>query len=147
MTDSMFIKEEVTPFRMRYKKTIAPYSYPGLSSTPAFVEMRIMERQVVSVRKKTIDSEVILALVCSWFKVTPELLNGRGRDKSRIEARMAFYWLCRKYTNLSSREMATILGTNHDHSTVLNAVRRCTALMEANDPFGSNMKAFLDTIS
>jgi chromosomal replication initiator protein len=73
----------------------------------------------------------ILTVVSEHYGLTPRDLTGKRRTSRLVEARHIGMYLARELTGLSLAEIGKDFG-GRDHGTVINAVRRVTAKIEAN---------------
>ncbi|MBW2062607.1 MAG: chromosomal replication initiator protein DnaA [Deltaproteobacteria bacterium] len=70
--------------------------------------------------EQTVDREVILNLICQYYKVNLEDLRSRSRSKNIVLPRNVGIYLFRETTDLSLEAIGQIFGRNH--STVLYAL-------------------------
>jgi len=66
-----------------------------------------------------IDLEGIRDLVCTYYKVSPEILGSKSRKKSHTHPRNIFIYLCRTFTEETLETISR--AVNRSHSTVLYA--------------------------
>ena len=61
-------------------------------------------------------------------EVTKYNIHTKTRDRKVVEARAIYYYLCRKYTNYSTKEIGKTVGK--DHATVLHGLKAVKDWME-----------------
>ncbi len=70
--------------------------------------------------KSTPSMEEIIKTVCSVFELSPENLRSRSRKKNIVTARNTAFYLARKYTDLTLKEIGRRF--NRRHSTVIKGI-------------------------
>lgn len=104
---------------------------PGALVTPSAVMVTCKAEGAppapsVEVRELTVGK--ILAAVAVAFETSAPAICGPARDKFTSRARFAASYIIRQRLGLSLTEIGRRLG-NKDHTTVMNALKRATALM------------------
>jgi len=70
----------------------------------------------------------VMRAVCQTFNLTPDEIQSQNRKQELIFARHMFCYLCRKHLQMSLVDIGKILM--RDHSTIINAVRKASDLIE-----------------
>jgi chromosomal replication initiator protein len=96
---------------------------------------------------KRLNSSQILNSVCKFYAISPNLVCGKLRFRSIVEARMVTAYLLRsdRHLNLSLKHIGMILG-NKDHTTIMHSIKQIKNIMEVEPVFKDKVKAvFLET--
>ncbi len=75
-----------------------------------------------------ITATIIMSVTAEYFSVTVDDLKGHSRSRVLVTARQIAMYLCRELTELSLPRIGQIFG-GKDHTTVMHAVRKISALM------------------
>ncbi|PIE51761.1 chromosomal replication initiator protein DnaA [Candidatus Fermentibacteria bacterium] len=75
----------------------------------------------------------ITSAVGEAFNINPELLKGKKRKREILIPRQLSMYLIREMTDLSLEDIGVFFG--RDHSTVLNAIKRVTSMLETDSAF------------
>ncbi len=75
-----------------------------------------------------ITATIIMSVTAEYFGVSLEDLKGHNRSRVLVTARQIAMYLCREMTELSLPRIGQIFG-GKDHTTVMHAVRKISALM------------------
>ncbi len=75
-----------------------------------------------------ITATIIMSVTAEYFNVTVDDLKGHSRSRVLVTARQIAMYLCRELTELSLPRIGQIFG-GKDHTTVMHAVRKISALM------------------
>ena len=70
-------------------------------------------------RERAISLDVIQSLICSYYKVEPEMLRSPSRKKAYAHPRSIYAYLCRRHTDKTLDAIGAKI--NRSHSTVLYA--------------------------
>lgn len=100
---------------------ISPYAIPGLKGRYKF-------KFFVSSGDM---SEFIQEIVLREFSLTLPKVIKRDRRRENVLARHIIYWLKRRYTSDSLKQMGRVFG--QDHTTVLHAVQTINDQMETDE--------------
>lgn len=96
------------------------------------IDMRLTERIVkrsVKIDDKPLTIDDIIEQVSKYFKVTPQLINGKSRKKEIVIARQVSMYLAQKHTKMTAGRIGKLIG-NRDHSTVLHSCSQIKNKME-----------------
>lgn len=74
--------------------------------------------------------ELIIDAVLVHYQITEKELTGKSRQRHYVNARGAYYYLCRNLTKNSLKFIGK--RVNRDHATVLNGYRLVVDLLEFN---------------
>jgi len=75
-----------------------------------------------------ITATIIMSVTAEYFGVSVDDLKGHSRSRVLVTARQIAMYLCRELTELSLPRTGQIFG-GKDHTTVMHAVRKISALM------------------
>lgn len=100
---------------------ISPYAIPGLKGRYKF-------KFFVSSGDM---SSYIQEIVLNEFGLTLSSVSKRGRRRECVLSRQIIYWLKRRYTSDSLKQMGRVFG--QDHTTVLHAVQTINDQMETDE--------------
>jgi len=78
---------------------------------------------------RTLHPEEILRAVVSYFHVSQEELESKGRSRSQVVPRQVAMYLLRTETNLSFPQIGRLLG-GRDHTTVMHGYEKIAARVE-----------------
>jgi len=103
----------------------------GLPVTMDAVSSALRELSLSSERRLTVDD--IQKAVASHFDVTPADICSKRRTQSVVRPRHVAMYLAKTMTTRSLPDIGRRFG-GRDHSTVIHAVNKVTAMIEAGDP-------------
>ena len=76
--------------------------------------------------KKLLNDELVVdeikKIVIENTGITLDQLHDKTRVRNIAKARQLFQYLAYKYTSYSLSYVGSLLGTNYDHSTILNSI-------------------------
>jgi chromosomal replication initiator protein len=72
--------------------------------------------------REVLDPAVVIRVVASFFKTTPEAMASRSRRRDHLVPRQLAMYLSRRYTDASLAEIGRLLG--RDHPAVRNAISK-----------------------
>ncbi len=81
--------------------------------------------------------EEIIDMVCSVFEVSPEMLSSRSRKRHLVLARNSAFYLARKFTDLSLKEIGRRF--NRRHSTVIKGITNMEKEIYRDTPQGRQL--------
>jgi len=93
-----------------------------------------------------LSPERILSIVSERFAVKPEALAGKRRTRSIALPRQVAMFLLRQLTDLSLTEIGRMLG-GRDHTTVMYACTKVSALAAADTAFAEKVNGLFSTLS
>lgn len=108
----------------------------GLPVTMEAVSTALRELSLNSERRLTVDD--IQKAVASHYGVTPADICSKRRTQSVVRPRHVAMYLAKTMTTRSLPDIGRRFG-GRDHSTVIHAVNKVTALLEAGDPVGDDI--------
>jgi len=86
----------------------------------------------VSRQERALSVEEIQKIVCDYFNIRLVDLKSHRKNRTISVPRMIAMYLCRQHLNLSYPELGERFG-GKDHSTVINAVRRISSLIDKDE--------------
>ena len=86
--------------------------------------------------------ELIIDAVLLHYQITEKELTGKSRQRHYVNARGAYYYLCRNLTKNSLKFIGK--RVNRDHATVLNGYKLVVDLLEFNI---ENIKEDIDQVT
>jgi chromosomal replication initiator protein len=98
------------------------YVFPGLKMaylTPEQLE-GIKKKNIAFFRSNELVSE-IRKIVCQFYGVTQEQLEGKRGKGILPWARQVFCYMCKKYTRFTQKGIGDLI--NRDHTTIIHSVR------------------------
>lgn len=106
-------------------------AFANLNRSPMDVSLaQSVLRDIVDQDDDTIVQPTdIIAATAQYFKLTVDDLYGSSRSQSVALARQIAMYLCRTHTSLSLPKIGQLFG-NRDHTTVMYAHRKVSALMQ-----------------
>ncbi|MEG6506974.1 chromosomal replication initiator protein DnaA [Nitratidesulfovibrio sp. 1201_IL3209] len=90
------------------------------------------------------DFEGIVRKVCEGFGISPKQLNSRSRKREYVVARNSVFYLARKHTDLSLKEIGDRFSRRH--STVLKGITSIEREMSRETPLGRQVSNTLSLI-
>ena len=90
------------------------------------------------------DFEGIVRKVCEGFGISPQQLNSRSRKREFVVARNSVFYLARKHTELSLKEIGDRFSRRH--STVLKGITSIEREMSRETPLGRQVSNTLSLI-
>lgn len=85
-------------------------------------------------QETVMDLESIIRCVCNGFDLSPTQLNSRSRRRELVVARNTVFYLARKHTDLSLKDIGNHF--NRTHSTVLKGITNLEREMSKETPVG-----------
>ncbi|WP_290919509.1 chromosomal replication initiator protein DnaA [Halodesulfovibrio sp.] len=85
-------------------------------------------------REVVMNMDSIVRCVCSCFDLSYDQLNSRSRKRELVTARNTIFYLARKHTDLSLKQIG--LQFNRRHSTVLKGITNLEREMSRSTPTG-----------
>lgn len=74
-------------------------------------------------------AQLINDVVCEYFGIKHNRVWSSGRKRDVVITRQLVWYLCRKYTSLSLKDMGRLFG-NYDHTTVVHGTKTIAGLIE-----------------
>lgn len=87
----------------------------------------------------------VLAGVCRYYRVEPDLLRGKQRDREIVWPRQVAMYVMREETNASLLQIGTALG-GRDHTTIMHGWEKVHAEMANNERVRQEIAAVLEAI-
>jgi chromosomal replication initiator protein len=112
-------------------RIVAFSSLMGEPITPDLVASVLPRNRAVLGVAEPASAENIQVAVAERMQVGRDLLCGPSRRPNVVRARHVAMYLCRELTSLSLPQIGAAFG-GRDHSTVVNALRRISAALEAD---------------
>ncbi len=99
---------------------MSPYVIPGLPQ----------KKEILMGSK--LKAEVIIEVVCLYFKVSRSWVIDNRQDDERVHIRQVIMYLLRKNTSMNLIEIALLIRKEHmHHSTIINGVKVITGKLQA----------------
>uniref|UniRef100_UPI0039A5F5CB chromosomal replication initiator protein DnaA n=1 Tax=Ornithobacterium rhinotracheale TaxID=28251 RepID=UPI0039A5F5CB len=140
------LSEEVTNFIAENIKTNIRELEGALNSLIAQsllirkeITLELAERVLASLvknQRKEITIDYIKKVVCDYFKVPIETIQGKSRKSDIAEIRHLAMYLARQYTNASLASIGEQIG-KRDHATVLHSCKTAKNLIDTDKRFKS----------
>lgn len=90
------------------------------------------------------DLETIIAFICRSFNLSRDSLRTKSRKKENVLARNTIFYLARKHTGLSLKNIGEAL--NRKHSTVIKGITQVEREMSRQSPVGRQMDRLVKTL-
>ncbi|MDR0972384.1 MAG: chromosomal replication initiator protein DnaA [Prevotellaceae bacterium] len=99
---------------------------------------QVIARNVKRAPQAAVTVDTILDTVCSYFNVSPVIVQSKNRKRETVEARQIAMYLARKHTENSSGQIGKLIG-RRDHATVLHAFKVVQQQLEVSHSFRSTL--------
>lgn len=93
---------------------------------------------VVEKGRKLVTVEQIVGIVCQHYQIEAATIQTRSRKREVVQARQVAMYLAKKYTNLSTSKIGSMIG-NRDHATVMHACKAVKELVEVDKAFSAGV--------
>jgi len=103
-------------------------------------------RDYVNPEPEHMTPERILTAVAERFGVKSDAIIGQRRTRAVVLPRQVAMYLTRQLTELSLVEIGRLFG-NRDHSTVLYACEKVTAMIGADSDMADKVNALISTLA
>lgn len=100
--------------------------------------------QNFDVQKHKMDLDQILEQVCRLFQVSRESICSRSRKKQHVMARNVAFYIARRFTDFSLKEIGYRL--NRRHSTVIKGITNVEKEISRKSPLGRQLKQTVNQI-
>ncbi len=122
-------------------------AFSSLTDEPLTLELaeKVLGDLLTNSGPEPITPERILAATAKMFDFTVEELQGKSRRRPLVEARQISMYVFREITDLSYPAIARHFG-GRDHTTVIHAVEKITALMKERRKIYDQVSALTQTI-
>ena len=90
------------------------------------------------------DLEKIIAFICRSFNLSHDNLRTKSRKKENVLARNTIFYLARKHTDLSLKNIGEVF--NRKHSTVIKGITQVEREMSRQSPVGRQMDRLVQTL-
>lgn len=91
---------------------------------------------------ETPSIEQIIKTVCSVFELSPENLRSRSRKRNIVVARNTAFYLARKYTELTLKDIGRLF--NRRHSTVIKGITNIEKEIYRDTPIGRQLNRIVE---
>ncbi len=91
------------------------------------------------------DFESIISFVCRYYGLSDMQLKSRSRKRQIVTARNTAFFLARKHTDLSLKDIGDRLGRRH--STVLKGITNVEREISGQTPLGRQIEKAVSTLS
>lgn len=92
-----------------------------------------------------LNLDAIVEFICRSYDLSESDLNSRSRQRRTVQARNTAFFLARKYTELSLKDIGNRF--NRRHSTVLKGISNVEREMQLQTPLGRQLKHTVDLAS
>lgn len=90
------------------------------------------------------DLDTIIAFICRSFNLSHDCLRTKSRKKENVLARNTIFYLARKHTDLSLKNIGEAF--NRKHSTVIKGITQVEREMSRQSPVGRQMDRLVHTL-
>ena len=95
---------------------------------------RQMVEKLISTSKREITIEYIQKIVCDYYKIPIELIQGKTRKREIVQARQVSMFFSKSLTKASLASIGSHIG-GKDHATVLHACKTVNNLIDTDKHF------------
>ena len=88
----------------------------------------------------SMSAQDIIMFVCVQFKISRTDIASHIRKRTLVTPRQLCYFLMKRKTPLSLKEMAAELGTGHDHATVISSIRAIQNILDTNGDYSDRIR-------
>lgn len=107
------------------------------------INMKLAERiikRAVKTNDEPLTVDDIIETVCSFYDVTPAMVNSRSRKKNVVVARQVATYLAQKHTKMPSNRIGQLMG-GRDHSTVIYSCAQVEQRLKEDKAFKDELKS------
>lgn len=119
-------------------------AYAQLMQAPLTVDLAQTVLQDV-LQQTPLSTEQVITAVCEYYRISPEDLKGRGRNKEVVTPRQMAMYLLREATGTSLPQIGDALG-GRDHTTVMYSVEKIAVEIEQDDQRRREMLAIKERL-
>lgn len=98
-----------------------------------------------SIAKAAPNYESIVDHICRSYELTPDQLRSKSRKRQIVLARNTAFFLARRYTELSLKDIGTRLGRRH--STVIKGITNIEREISLQTPLGRQLQDTIDRLT
>ena len=122
-------------------------AFASLNRTPMTVELAasVLGDVLHDARPRVITAKAIIEATSAMYDFSVEELCGRSRRRPLVTARQVGMYVCRELTDLSYPAIARAYG-GRDHTTVIHAVEKISALMKDRRQIYEQVTELIQTI-
>ena len=95
---------------------------------------RLMVEKLISTARREITIEYIQKIVCDYYKIPIELIQGKTRKREIVQARQVSMYFSKSLTKASLASIGSHIG-GKDHATVLHACKTVNNLIDTDKHF------------
>jgi chromosomal replication initiator protein len=115
-------------------------AFSEVSGQPMSIEMcKSLFKDILGAKRNFISIEEVIRTVAKHYGLKPTDLKSPKRAKPMTQARQIAMYLCRELTNESFPEIGSRFG-GRDHATVIHAVNKVAAQLEADPDIQRNLQ-------
>ena len=97
-----------------------------------------MVEKLISTARREITIEYIQKIVCDYYKISIELIQGKTRKREIVQARQITMYLAKAFTKNSLKCIGEHFG-GRDHTTVIHSCQTVKDLMDTDSMFRENV--------
>ncbi len=90
-------------------------------------------------KPKEVTPSLIINVVAEHFGVKPDDISSKKRNSEFVQPRQVAMYLCRELTDISLKNIATLLGKK-DHSTIIHGIERIEAEITTNEDLANKIE-------
>ncbi len=119
---------------------ISLYAQATLNKKEITIDLaKKMVEKLVNTSKKEITIEFIKKVVCDYYKIPLEQMQGRTRKREIVQARQISMYFSKNLTKASLASIGSCIG-GKDHATVLHACKTVNNLIDTDKQFRSQIQ-------
>jgi chromosomal replication initiator protein len=114
---------------------ISLYAQSTLNRKEITIDLaRLMVEKLISTSRREITIEYIQKIVCDYYKIPVELIQGKTRKREIVQARQVSMFFSKNLTKASLASIGSHIG-GKDHATVLHACKTVNNLIDTDKHF------------
>lgn len=118
---------------------ISLYAQATLNKKEVTIDLaRMMVEKLVNTSRKEITIEFIQKVVCEYYKIPVDQMQGKTRKREIVQARQISMYFSKNLTKSSLASIGSCIG-GKDHATVLHACKTVNNLIDTDKQFRSQI--------
>jgi chromosomal replication initiator protein len=114
---------------------ISLYAQSTLNRKEITIDLaRLMVEKLISTSRREITIEYIQKIVCDYYKIPIDLIQGKTRKREIVQARQVSMFFSKNLTKASLASIGSHIG-GKDHATVLHACKTVNNLIDTDKHF------------
>ena len=106
--------------------------------------IQLMKSDVKNIDSQELSLEIIMKIVCEYFKINQKKLSISSREESLSYARKIYAFLCEKYTTKTLVKIGKSI--NRSHSTIINMLDALELRKRFDEKVNNDLKILTEQI-